>query len=171
MKKKKLFPDFGLAKVFQEKNSPLTPTAKHTATSNIDSSNSNPNHNHNKAERASHLYLHSSISAEHTAKVGTMTYSSPEQMEGKFYDTKTDIWSVGLILFEMFCLPFETLTEKYIKFSQVKKGILDAKMLASFPEICSLILWLLAKEPSQRPSANGNWVLMKDITLRDFFVL
>lgn len=34
-------------------------------------------------------------------KVGTPLYLSPEQAEGNFYDEKVDIFSIGLILFEL----------------------------------------------------------------------
>lgn len=33
--------------------------------------------------------------------VGTMTYMSPERMEGENYSYKGDVWSLGIILIEM----------------------------------------------------------------------
>ena len=33
--------------------------------------------------------------------VGTLTYMSPERMEGEKYSAKGDIWSLGLVLVEM----------------------------------------------------------------------
>lgn len=43
---------------------------------------------------------HSSFSA--TAEVGTRTYRAPEIVEGKTYGFKSDMWSVGVVLYELF---------------------------------------------------------------------
>ena len=47
---------------------------------------------------------------ENTAGVGTRSYASPEQMKGSDYDSSTDIYSLGLILFEL-CYPMYTVSE------------------------------------------------------------
>lgn len=39
---------------------------------------------------------------EHTADVGTRLYMSPEQMSGQAYTAKVDVFSLGLILLELF---------------------------------------------------------------------
>lgn len=33
--------------------------------------------------------------------VGTFTYMSPERIFGKAYDAKSDIWSFGIIMYEL----------------------------------------------------------------------
>lgn len=41
------------------------------------------------------------ISSFNTTFAGTMLYASPEQFEGKPYGTETDIYSLGILFFEM----------------------------------------------------------------------
>ena len=42
-----------------------------------------------------------------TAGVGTYLYASPEQLQGKHYDRSTDVFSLGVMLFEL-CFPMYT---------------------------------------------------------------
>ena len=49
--------------------------------------------------------------ARHTGNIGTHFYVSPEQMMGLKYDQKVDIFSLGVILFEM-NHPFSTEMER-----------------------------------------------------------
>jgi outer membrane protein assembly factor BamB len=44
-----------------------------------------------------------------TAGVGTRSYASPEQMQGSDYDSSADVYSLGIILFEL-CYPMYTVS-------------------------------------------------------------
>jgi serine/threonine protein kinase len=44
---------------------------------------------------------------DNTAGVGTRSYASPEQMNGSDYDSSTDVYSLGILLFEL-CYPMYT---------------------------------------------------------------
>ena len=43
----------------------------------------------------------------HTSGVGTQAYSSPEQLKHGYIDYKSDMYSLGIILFELY-QPFST---------------------------------------------------------------
>jgi serine/threonine protein kinase len=86
------------------------------------------------------------------ASIGTPAYMSPEQAQGQPVDRRTDIWSVGVVLFEMLTgrLPFAGETDQAISFGIVhtepepvtalRSGLpveldrIAAKALAKFPE-------------------------------------
>lgn len=48
---------------------------------------------------------------QHTGNLGSHFYMSPEQMSGKKYDQKVDIYSLGVIFFELH-YPFSTDMER-----------------------------------------------------------
>jgi non-specific serine/threonine protein kinase len=55
------------------------------------------------------LVRHAGGTADSTAIVGTPAYMSPEQISGQPLDDRTDIWSWGVVFYEMLtgCLPFQ----------------------------------------------------------------
>ena len=67
----------------------------------------------------------SGINNELTGKLGSVLYSSPEQLYGDEYDYRTDIYSLGIILFEMLNR-FETEMERNIKITELKKGKVES---------------------------------------------
>jgi serine/threonine protein kinase len=47
---------------------------------------------------------------DNTAGVGTRSYASPEQMKGSDYGASTDVYSLGIMLFEL-CYPMSTVSQ------------------------------------------------------------
>uniref|UniRef100_A0A665V5I4 Eukaryotic translation initiation factor 2-alpha kinase 3 n=1 Tax=Echeneis naucrates TaxID=173247 RepID=A0A665V5I4_ECHNA len=88
----------------------------------------------------------------HTGQVGTKLYMSPEQLSGNSYSHKVDIYSLGLILFELL-YPFRTQMERVRTLTKVRE--------LSFPEVfsknnvqeLSMVLSMLSRSPSERPEA------------------
>jgi serine/threonine protein kinase/Tfp pilus assembly protein PilF len=64
------------------------------------------------------------FNTEEGVVLGTVTYMSPEQGRGLEVDARTDIWSLGVVLYEMVarCLPFEGSTT-----SEILASILNEK--------------------------------------------
>lgn len=85
--------------------------------------------------------------------IGTPYYISPEMYEEKPYNKKTDIWSLGIILYEL-CM----LTKPYKADSQneLKNKILKEQykpIVSKFSkELINMVTLLLNKNPDKRPS-------------------
>lgn len=94
--------------------------------------------------------------AENTAGVGTRAYASPEQMKGSNYDASTDIYSLGIILFEM-CYPLYTTHERYKEFCGIRKGQFpsywNSNIKIAFPSLHDLLTRMLSPISAHRPSA------------------
>lgn len=88
--------------------------------------------------------------------VGTPVYMSPEILQGQTYNHKSDIWSLGCILYEMMCFkhPFQgsNLTELtyHVLFSSY-----DPPSEMYSKELRHLLSSLLAEEAIARPTASA----------------
>lgn len=89
-----------------------------------------------------------------TAGVGTCTYASPEQLRNNIYDNKADIFSLGIILFELFC-SFGTEMERVKNIKDLRQGRLSQEFSELWPEESNLILKMTAEKPDDRPTAES----------------
>ncbi|GAB1600631.1 eukaryotic translation initiation factor 2-alpha kinase 1-like isoform X2 [Argonauta hians] len=96
--------------------------------------------------------------------VGTSTYSSPEQLNSSNYNTKCDIYSFGLILYEMYYV-FSTRSELSHMFQKLKEtGEVNELVTKEFPDKAELIKEMTKKDPKERVSAHDilNQILLPD---------
>ncbi|KAL7535262.1 hypothetical protein ACHAXR_010499, partial [Thalassiosira sp. AJA248-18] len=97
--------------------------------------------------------------AENTAGVGTRTYASPEQMRGSNYDASTDVYSLGLILFELCSPPIYTAMERYKEFGCIRTGKFPASwnshIKSSFPTLHDLLVQMISDSAAKRPTADA----------------
>jgi len=92
--------------------------------------------------------------------MGTLAYCSPEQMEGKELDNRSDIYSLGVMMYEMLTREMPLLPENN-SFGSWYKAHHEFKPLPLKPElnipreIDRLIARCLEKDPNQRPQNVG----------------
>jgi len=90
----------------------------------------------------------------HTDQVGTQLYMSPEQIEGKPYNHKVDIYSLGLIFFELLW-PLGTQMEQVTVISQLRKLKFPVGFVDKYPEEAVLLRKMLSRNPDERPTTFG----------------
>ncbi|XP_022815705.1 eukaryotic translation initiation factor 2-alpha kinase isoform X2 [Spodoptera litura] len=94
------------------------------------------------------------VHQRHTYRVGTHLYMSPEQLESRPYSYKVDIYSLGLILFELLH-PFSTESERVACLLQLRQHKYPPDFIADYPEETEVLKMMLSDDPSKRPTATG----------------
>ncbi len=93
------------------------------------------------------------------AYMGTLPYSSPEQLEGLPLDPRSDIYSFGIMLYQMISGDFPVLPKSdsfpgwYQAHHKQKPTPLDHYCDALPPALAELIYACLAKDPGDRPQS------------------
>ncbi|XP_037662711.1 eukaryotic translation initiation factor 2-alpha kinase 3 isoform X2 [Choloepus didactylus] len=90
--------------------------------------------------------------ARHTGQVGTKLYMSPEQIHGNNYSHKVDIFSLGLILFELL-YPFSTQMERVKTLSDVRNLKFPPLFTQKYPREYVMVQHMLSPSPTERPEA------------------
>jgi translation initiation factor 2-alpha kinase 1 len=111
-----------------------------------------------------------SVLSDHTSGVGTSTYAAPEQLKGSEYNTKCDIYSLGVILFELF-QNYGTEMERFKSLGDLRKGIIPEMVYRNWPIQTKFIELMTSHSPEIRPSAKsmltGELFLSKDQMIGD----
>ena len=141
LNKKKFSVDTDISEEFSRKNSEIS----EQSTCLISSSEG--------LENSTSAYSNSLQFSYHTKNVGTPQYASPEQLNENFYDLKSDIYSMGIILLEMI-YPFRTEMERHTIFKDLRQlGKVPEKLQDNFPELCKLIVQMTSNCSTARPEA------------------
>lgn len=107
-------------------------------------------------------------------QTGTPYYASPEVWSEKPYDYKSDLWSVGCIVYELCALrpPFRGQSLEQL-FKSVIKGIYDPVPSMYSKELQQVIAMLLQVTPAKRPSCDAflqNSIIAKKIDYSSYSV-
>lgn len=92
--------------------------------------------------------------ARHTQQVGTHLYMSPEQLKGRQYSYKVDIYSLGLILFELLMV-FSTEMERIETIKMLRSSRFPDDFKQNFENEFKLLKLMLARNPTERPTTYG----------------
>lgn len=92
--------------------------------------------------------------AEAVTLIGTPIYLAPEVCDSRPYGIKADIWSLGIVLYELFALapPFraENLAALMMRILRADPDPLSTTLYSE--EVRSLVNWMLEKAPEKRPT-------------------
>ena len=96
----------------------------------------------------------SSSNSSHTKGVGTVTYASPEQLNQADYTQKSDIYSLGIICFELF-YPISTQMERTRVLTDLKqRHKFPESFLKQWPKEAAFIWSCIARDSEVRPSTS-----------------
>ncbi|XP_075292859.1 eukaryotic translation initiation factor 2-alpha kinase 1 [Opisthocomus hoazin] len=88
----------------------------------------------------------------HTSGVGTCLYASPEQLQGSHYDFKSDMYSMGVILLELF-QPFGTEMERTEVLTHLRNGQIPHTFYKKWPVQAKYVKLLTSHRSTDRPTA------------------
>jgi serine/threonine protein kinase len=87
-----------------------------------------------------------------THGVGTTSYGSPEQIAGSSYNELADMYSFGLIMFEMY-VPFKTKSERVTMFTDIKRGKFPIEICKMYPKEMEIVKRCISTVPEKRLTA------------------
>lgn len=118
--------------------------------------------------------ISSSATITYTSSIlGTVHYISPEQAKGSFIDYKSDIYSLGIVMYEMLTgrVPFDAENSVGIALAHIHEKVEAPRILnpSISPRLNSIVLKALEKNPENRFSSCRE--LIRALNSRDIFLI
>ncbi len=112
-------------------------------------------------------FVSAGASTETLSLAGTLSYMSPEQLSGKGVDARTDVWSLGVIAYELLTnrLPFESDNPASTITAILQSA--PAEMEGVSPDLHSIVFRALSKSVADRYQSCGE--LLRDLKAVDTF--
>eukprot|EP01029_Cantina_marsupialis_P002354 TRINITY_DN1218_c0_g2_i1.p1 TRINITY_DN1218_c0_g2~~TRINITY_DN1218_c0_g2_i1.p1 ORF type:complete len:847 (+),score=230.13 TRINITY_DN1218_c0_g2_i1:153-2693(+) len=106
-------------------------------------------------ENGSEIETQGNSGSSHTTGLGTHSYAAPEQIAHHEYSISADMYSIGIILFEM-CNPFSSGMDRARTITDLRHNppILPTEFKHRFPNISPIIIALLSHNHTQRPTCS-----------------
>ena len=106
------------------------------------------------------------LSVAERGAIGSVHYVSPEQARGDYTDEKSDLYSVGVVLYEMLTgrLPFESDSDESVAMMQVREdAVRPSELNASIPVgLEQITLRAMQKNPADRYQSAAEFLLDLD---------
>ncbi|CAN4078660.1 unnamed protein product [Withania somnifera] len=101
-----------------------------------------------------------------TAETGTYRWMAPEVIEHKPYDHKADVFSFGIVLWELLTgeIPYAYLTPLQAAIGVVQQGLRPTIPKSSHPEFAELLEKCWQQDPTQRPDFSEILDILKQLT-------
>ena len=101
---------------------------------------------------SAHHSFNSSLDTKPGLIIGTTAYMSPEQIRGKALDLRTDVWSLGVVFYEMLARrrPFVGDTPSDVQALILLSELEFTEEIAAIPELKSILGKMLAKNADAR---------------------
>ncbi|XP_057490034.1 serine/threonine-protein kinase STY46-like isoform X1 [Actinidia eriantha] len=101
-----------------------------------------------------------------TAETGTYRWMAPEVIEHKPYDRKADVFSFGIVLWELLTgkLPYEHLTPLQAAVGVVQKGLRPTIPRHTYPKMVELLERCWQQDPSLRPEFSEIIEILQDVS-------
>jgi serine/threonine protein kinase len=109
---------------------------------------------------------------QETSTLGTVHYMSPEQLQGKEVDHKSDIWSLGVVLYELLIgeVPFQGNYEQAVTYAILNEEPKKIENIQS--ELGQIVKKLLIKNPNERYQNMENMLTdLKSLNKADHLLL
>lgn len=103
--------------------------------------------------------------------IGTVGYMSPEQVRGHQIDARTDLWSLGVLLYEMLTgnRPFDGETSSDVQTAILSKEPQPVEITDEIPKLEKLIAKALSKNISKRYQTADKFLTDLKIIQRDVY--